>query len=161
MEFTLTVDGINGFAGKLRRAAGGLKGELKDALEVLGIDLLELVAGELMADGSVDTGRLLNSFSRGGMDSVFACGGLELTVGTCVEYAGWVNNGHLQNSRFVPGYFDGESFTYDASAGAGIVLSETWVEGTHYWDDALSAFEQIFPGKLEELWKSTLERMLY
>lgn len=46
--------------------------------------------------------------------------GTDLEIGTNVEYASFINDGHWtvsdENVRWVPGYFQGSRFIYDPSA---------------------------------------------
>ena len=77
-----------------------------------------------------------------------------LEVGTSVEYAGYVNDGHWTNTkgverRFVPGYWEGDRFIYDPAAKGGMMLKQHWVEGKHYWESALRILDRIYPELLE------------
>ena len=81
-------------------------------------------------------------------------GGLSLEVGTNVEYAAYVNDGHWTNPkgvdrRFAPGTWEGDRFVYDPGAKTGMVLKQKWVEGAHYFDSAVRIFEKMFPDILE------------
>jgi len=53
-------------------------------------------------------------------------------------------------SRFVPGYWSGDRFYYVPKMKSGMVLKRKFVEGKHYWENAIDAFEKIMPGLLEK-----------
>ena len=78
-----------------------------------------------------------------------------LEIGTSVNYASYVNDGHWTNpkgveKRFVPGYWNGDRFIYDPSAKCGMILKQKWVEGKHYWESAVRIIEKIYPTLLDE-----------
>ena len=75
-------------------------------------------------------------------------------MGTSVNYAGYVNDGHWTNpkgvkTRFVPGKWEGDRFIYDPSADGGMVLKQQWVEGSHYWESALRIIDRMYPELLD------------
>ena len=81
-------------------------------------------------------------------------GGLTLTVGSTVDYAAWVNDGHWANPsgvnvRFVPGTWSGDRFIYQPGAKGGMVLRQQWVEGYHFWESGLRIIEKMMPKLLE------------
>jgi len=146
------------FVKKLNAAGrGGFKRELQVFLEGLAEDFLRLVQDEIIQKRIVDTRLLLHSFHKGDSNNVYqwADGGMTVEVGTDLEYASYVNDGHWTNqkgvrTRWVPGYWDGETFIYDPAAKTGMLLKQKWVEGTHYLDSALRLMEQMIPHTLEE-----------
>lgn len=80
--------------------------------------------------------------------------GLTLEVGTNVEYASYVNDGHWtckkgEKMRFVPGYWSGNRFIYDSSAKSGMMLKQNWVKGAHYWESGLRILDKMLPGLIE------------
>lgn len=116
------------FAAKLEKAADGeLKKQFAVWLEAVGMEFLGVVQDEVIRLGVVDTRRLLNSFSRGSSDCVFKIRDdvLVLDVGTNVEYASEVNDGHK-------------------------LPSGRWWEGYHYFDLSIAIFEKILPASLEK-----------
>lgn len=153
---------VAAFFDKMGRAAKGeLRKEMETWLEGLGVELLRIVQEEIIRLKVVDTRLMLNSFHKGSDGNVWEIveGGLTLEVGSTVEYAGYVNDGHWTNPkgverRFVPGYWQGDRFIYDRNADGGMMLSQKWVEGKHYFDSALRILEKMFPklieAKLEE-----------
>lgn len=148
---------MSGFLDNLERAArGGFRKEMELFLEGLGVEFLRLVEDEIIRRKVLDTRLLLASFHKGDSNNVWdiSDGGLTLEVGSSLEYAGYVNDGHWTNSkgvqrRFVPGYWEGDRFIYDPSADGGMVLTQKWVEGKHYWDSALRILEKIYPELLD------------
>lgn len=146
------IEGLEAFAKALDDAAnGGLKAEYSLWLEAIGMEFLDLIQDEIIRTGTVDTRLLLNSFQRGDENNVFELseGGLILDVGTNLEYGIYANFGHMQSRRWVPGVWRGDRFEYTPGAKTGMMLTEKWVEGTHYWDNALAIFEKMFAKSLD------------
>ena len=145
------------FVSRLKRAASGdFKKECTLFLHGLGTDFLGIVEDEIKRRKVMDTRLLLASFHEGGDGNVWELSndGLTIEVGTNVEYAKWVNDGHWTNpkgveSRFVPGRWEGDRFIYEPSAKTGMVLKQKWVKGKPYFDSAKRIFEKIFPNTLE------------
>lgn len=148
---------LRGFIDRLERAASGdFKRQLELWIDGLGQDFLRIVQDEIIRRKVLDTRLLLASFHKGGDSGLWELsdGGLTLEVGSTLEYAGYVNDGHWTNPkgverRFVPGYWNGDRFIYDPAAEGGMVLKQHWVEGKHYFDSALTILENIFPGIFE------------
>lgn len=155
VEFNL--DAFKPFIQRLQSAASGdFKKELELFMEGLGTEFLRVVEDEIIRRKVMDTRLLLASFHEGGDGNVWEVsdGGLTLEVGTNVEYAAYVNDGHWTNPkgverRFVPGTWEGDRFVYDPNANTGMVLKQKWVEGAHYFDSAVRIFEKMFPEILE------------
>ena len=142
---------------RLRQAAGGdFKKELALFLEGLGFEFLRIVEDEIVRRQVMDTRLLLSSFHKGGDNNVWELdvNGLTFEVGSNVKYAAYVNDGHWtckkgEESRFVPGSWEGDRFIYERGAKTGMVLKQKWVEGAHYWESAIRIFESMFPELLE------------
>lgn len=155
IEFSL--DAFTPFIQRLQQAASGdFKKELELFMQGLGTEFLRVVEDEIIRREVMDTRLLLASFHEGGDGNVWEIddGGLSLEVGTNVEYAAYVNDGHWTNPkgidrRFVPGTWEGDRFVYDPGATTGMVLKQRWVEGSHYFDSAVRIFEKMFPDILE------------
>lgn len=140
----------------LKMQEAGRNGELKKAMskwvESVGLEFLRIVQDEIIRREVVDTRQLLASFYKDDENGVWSLsdGGLTLEVGSTVEYAAWVNDGHHQHKgRFIPGYWKGNHFVYDPNADGGMVLKAEWVEGKHYFDSAVHIIEKMLPGLLE------------
>jgi hypothetical protein len=156
----LKIQGLDKFLEEMKKAAsGGLKKEFALWLEGIGMEFLDLIQGEIIRTETVDTRRLLNSFNRGNSENIWTItkDGLSLEVGTNLSYASFVNDGHFTidpkknlDRRWVPGRWKVNRFEYDPDEKeSGMLLKFTWVEGTHYWDNALAIFEKMFEKSLE------------
>ena len=152
------------FFEKLARAGNrDFRKELETWLEGLGIELLRIIEDEIIRREVVDTRLLLHSFTKGNAENIWEIsdGGLTLEVGTHVDYASYVNDGHWTNSagvavRFVPGTWNGDKFQYQPGAKTGMCLKQQWVKGKPYFDSALRIFEAVLP----ELCEAKLQQWL-
>ena len=146
------------FFSRLQAAAkGDFKKDLELWIEALGVEFLSICEDEIMRRKVVDTRLLLNSFQKGGQENVWiwSDGKMKLEVGTNVEYAKYVNDGHWtcakgEIGRFVPGDWQGDKFIYNPSAKTGMYLKQQWVTGKHYWESALRIMEKTYPQYLEK-----------
>lgn len=150
------------FFSRLRQAASGdFRREIMLFLEGMGLEFLRVLEDEIIRREVVDSRLLLASFHKDGDGNVWEMdeSGLSLEVGTNIDYAAYVNDGHWTNEkgvdvRFVPGRWEGERFIYDPSEKGGMVLKQHWVEGSHYWESAIRIIEKMFPelidAKLQE-----------
>ena len=100
---------------------------------------------------------LLASFHKGDGNNLWELteGNLTLEVGSTLEYAGYVNDGHWTNpkgvdKRFVPGYWQGDRFIYDPTAEGGMVLKQHFVDGKPYFDSALRILDKMLPEFLDK-----------
>ncbi|MGG3801789.1 HK97 gp10 family phage protein [Metabacillus fastidiosus] len=155
--------GLDKFIKKIDKAADReAKREFSLWLEGMGMTFLELIQDEIIRTETVDTRRLLNSFDRGDSDNVWSITsrGLSLEIGTNLNYAIYANDGHFQKKRWVPGRWRGDRFEYDPSANTGMMLQEKWIEGSHYWDNALAIFERLFKKSLERRFQNWLDTRL-
>ena len=147
-----------------RAARGDFRKELEQFMEGLGNEFLRILQDEIVRRQVIDSRLLLASFEKGNDQNVWEIsdGGLTLEVGTNVEYAGYVNDGHWTNTkgverRFVPGYWEGDRFIYDRSAEGGMMLKQHWVEGAHYLESALRILDRIYPELLERKMQQWLD----
>ena len=108
------VSQLEQFADRLTAAGkGDFKKELALWVDALGVEFLDIITDQIISREVTDRRLLLNSFTKGGEDNVWKSsdGGLTLEIGTAVEYAQWVNDGHKQRpGRFIPGEWKGERF---------------------------------------------------
>lgn len=146
------------FIERLNQAGRGkeFEKELSRFLDAIAVEFLSYVQDFIIQAGSVDTRLLLNSFQKSGEGNVFIAqeGGLQIEVGTNVEYASFVNDGHWLNPkgvdmRWVPGEWQGERFIYQPGAKTGMLLKQNWIEGSHYFDDAIRLMERMAPQFME------------
>lgn len=166
----IDVSEFRKFIERMGRSGCGGK-EFKKALvrfmDSLAVDFLAHVEDTLIRENTVDHRNLLASFKKNGEGGVFIVreGGLEIEVGTNVKYASYVNDGHWLNPkgvemRWVPGHWTGPiddpdaRFIYEKGAKTGMLLKQHWIEGKHFFDDAVRLMYRIAPmymeGKMQE-----------
>lgn len=139
---------LEAFARGVEAATADLKPYVGKVLEEAGEEFLNIVQSAIEGAGNVDKGKLLASFTKGGSGNMWELnlGGLTLTIGTNVEYAQWVNDGHRQTpGRFVPGFWEGGHFRYSPGAKSGMVLKASFVAGSHFFDKSVQVLERMFP----------------
>lgn len=164
----IEIEGMDKFLKKLERKAGDeFKREVSLWLEGSGMQFLEEVQRMIKSMQVVDTRRLLNSFDKAGQGNVWekSFDGLSLTIGTNVEYARYVNDGHWTDdpsrgraSRFIPGTWSGGKFTYIPGARTGMVLKLQYIQGRPYFDNAVKVFGAIFARSFEQKLKNWANR---
>lgn len=150
--------GADKFFDALEAAArGGFRKELELFLEGVGNEFLRIVEDEIIRRKVLDTRLLLASFHKGDGNNLWELteGNLTLEVGSTLEYAGYVNDGHWTNPkgvdrRFVPGYWQGDRFIYDLTAEGGMVLKQHFVDGKPYFDSALRILDKMLPEFLDK-----------
>lgn len=153
MNVDVDVKEMQSFFAKFEKAGSGeFKTECADWMQAIGEKFLELVQNEIIARDVVDSRLLLNSFHKGGDGNMWTAseGGLVLEVGTNVEYAQWVEEGHSTcppgvARRWVPGSWNGGKFEYSPGAKTGMLLKAHWVEGTHYFEAATRLIGSVLP----------------
>lgn len=154
----IDVSELRNFFARLERAAkGDFRKELELFLEGLGDEFLRVIQDEIERRKVMDSRLLLASFEKNTEGNVWKLeeGGLTLEIGTNVEYAKYVNDGHWKNpkgveQRFVPGYWEGDRFIYDPSSKSGMILKQGWVEGKPYFDSALRILDKMYPDFLDK-----------
>lgn len=153
----IDVSAFGDFFQRMGSAGNGeFRREFEKFLEGVGEEFLKVVEDEIIRCEAVDTRLLLNSFHKGSQGNVWAIsdGGLQLEVGTNVEYASYVNDGHWTNPkgisvRWVPGVWNGDHFVYTPGAKTGMLLKQKWIVGRHYFDSAIRIIERMMPGIIE------------
>ena len=157
-DVSIDTTELRRFIERLNQAGRGkeFEKELSRFLDAIAVEFLSYVQDFIIQAGSVDTRLLLNSFQKSGEGNVFIAqeGGLQIEVGTNVEYASFVNDGHWLNPRgvdmrWVPGEWQGERFIYQPGAKTGMLLKQKWIEGSHYFDDAIRLMERMAPQFME------------
>lgn len=154
---TIDVSQLNHFFDLMEQAGNvEFKKELGKFMEGIGNEFLRIVEDEIIRRNALDTRLLLNSFHKGAVNNVWIIqnDGLTLEVGTNVDYASNVNDGHWTNpkgvmQRWVPGYWNGDRFVYAPGAKTGMLLRQKWIEGKHYWESSIRIMEQLIPHFLE------------
>lgn len=129
------VEGLDEFKNKLLEMSnGGFEEEKQKELQKIGF----MVEAEIKPLVPVDTSRLRNSINTKliGNDTV--------KVGTDVEYAADVNNGHLVNQRFLPAkYLDtpaGRKYLKNGNT-KGIMLHPQYILGKHFMEKGIQNAE--------------------
>lgn len=148
---------MNEFVARLSSANREFQKELNNFLEALGYEFLDTVQDLIIQKGNVDTGALLASFDKDGEANIWSLssGNFKLEIGSELEYASFVNDGHWTNQkgeigRWIPGSWNGDKFTYDPKANTGMYLKQQWVEGSHYFDDAEKVMNKLTPKFVEK-----------
>lgn len=156
-EIEVDMSEYEAFFAKLKKAGNGeFERSIQLFLEGIGFEFLSVLQKEIIDMEVVDTRLMLASFSKGDSSNEWKIsdGGLTLTVGSTLDYAQYVNDGHWANpsgvaQRFVPGTWSGDRFIYSPSAKGGMILKQQWVEGYHFWESALRIIEKTIPVLLE------------
>jgi hypothetical protein len=166
-NFKIDTRELDKFFKKFKKVASKeFKKEVATWLEAMGFEFLDIIQDEIIRTKTVDTRLLLNSFQKGNGENIWKIsnGGLTLEVGTNVEYALYVNDGHYTTkegvlSRWVPGRWVGGKFIYDKNEKKqGMLLRRKFVEGSHYWDSAMKIYEKIFHKSLERNLQQWLDK---
>lgn len=161
--FDIDVSEIREFANHLRMAEADFNNQMETFAEAVGYEFLRIVEDEIIRRNVVDTRLLLHSFTKGDSNNIWTLtddgGKITIEVGTNLEYASYVNDGHWtckkgESKRFVPGYWiddgkDDKSFIYDPSSSTGMVLKQQWVDAQPYYTSAEKIIEKMFPELLE------------
>lgn len=143
---------LEDFVKDLHHAGAEFKKDMVLFLDAAGVDMLRIIQDEIIRLEAVDTRLLLKSFHKGDADNIYRLreGDLTLEIGTNVEYAAYVNDGHWLNpqgveKRFVPGYWKNGRFVYQKGAKTGMVLKQRFINGRHYMEHAINIMESMFP----------------
>lgn len=151
-------DDLKEFINKLNSAGKGrFRKDLLLFLEGIGVDFLRVVQDEIINKDNLDSRLLIKSFDKDSENNIFILNRADMSVevGTNVDYASYVNDGHWLNpkgvdKRFVPGHWDENRFIYEPGANTGMMLKQHWIEGSHYFDGAVHDMERMIPIMLEE-----------
>lgn len=105
----------------------------------------------------VDTGRLRNAWE---LSQVFRKGDeLYIVLFNPVEYASFVEDGHMQRNRFVPGSFLGGKFEYIPGYPFGMLLQNKWIPGYHMARISVTKIEQELPKRYNRAFQQFIKRM--
>ena len=122
MGVTIDYSQYEDFFNRLRVVATrSFQSDFKKMLEGTAIEFLSMVQNSIFAHGNVDTRLMLNSYKKGGPENVWVEDGMSYEVGSNVYYCKYVNYGHH-------------------TRGGG-----RWIEGSHFWEEAVRAMEHEFP----------------
>lgn len=157
----IDVSELEEFARRCEAARQDLKPYAAHTLDQAGEEFLEYVREAIQRAGNVDMGKLIGSFTKGGAGNIYQLdvGSLTLTVGTSVEYAKWVNDGHRQQpGRFIPGVWEGKHFRYIPGHRTGMVLKANFVKGSHFFDKSTRGFNRKFHTYVEKAFEQFWSR---
>ena len=169
--FEIDVSEMRAFFNRMHQAGtGDLRKAMQRWLEGIGLEFLRIIQDEIIRRQVVDTRMLLQSFQKDDDNNVWTLSeeDLELEVGTTLEYASYVNDGHWTNpkgveKRFIPGDVeigpDGKvvKFQYNPSVSTGITLKQKWVSGKPYFTSGLKVIEKMLPNYLDALMEQWIE----
>ena len=148
--FEIDVSEMRAFFNRMHQAGtGDLRKAMQRWLEGIGLEFLRIIQDEIIRRQVVDTRMLLQSFQKDDDNNVWTLSeeDLELEVGTTLEYASYVNDGHRQRpGRFVPAI--------------GKRLVRPWVPGQHMAEKAEQKTKRASKRLLSRIIVAYLERGL-
>lgn len=162
-KFEVDCSEIKEFISELSKFSGGsLKKELQLFLDGLGLEFLRIVSDEIKSRNVIDTRMLLQSFSKGDSNNCWKWTDSyqTLEVGSLLEYAASVNNGHWTCKKGLPGRFvpgdvvlDSKGkvieFTYNPKAKTGIYLKQQWIKARPYFSYSFEVVSNTLPEMME------------
>lgn len=105
----------------------------------------------------VDTGHLRNTWE---LSQVYRNGDeLYVVLFNPTEYASFVEDGHMQHARFVPGSFLGGKFEYIPGYPFGMMLKEKWIPGQHMARISITKVEQELPRRYNIAFQKFISRL--
>lgn len=132
-DLGLSIEGWDEFVENF----GKLVDKWDDKKRILLLRMGNIYHGEIIPHVPVDTSRLVDNFF------VFDDGIPQdyVEVGTNVEYALYVNDGHVQHRRFLPAerLSAGGKAKYLKNGGKGIMLSERYVQGKFFMEKGFNS----------------------
>jgi hypothetical protein len=105
----------------------------------------------------VDTGNLRNNWE---LSQVYRKGDeLYIVLFNPTEYASFIEDGHMQYSRWVPGEWRGDRFEYIPGAKTGMMLKEKWIPGFHMARISINKVERELPKRYDRAFKEFITRL--
>lgn len=151
------MEEMDKFVQDIEALAYNTKSQIEAFVAYFAKDFLNEVKSEIERRNIVDTGSLLKSFNKNDENNIWevSAGGLSITVGSILDYAKYVNDGHTtckegESKRFVPGYWQGNKFTYDPNAKGGMMLYQQWIEANPYFSKAYELMNSILPEVMDK-----------
>ena len=103
----------------------------------------------------VDTGNLRNNWE---LSQVYRKGDeLYIVLFNPTEYASFIEDGHMQHSRWVPGKWRDGRFEYIPGAKTGMMLKEKWIPGFHMARISINKVEREIPKRYERALKQFMK----
>ena len=105
----------------------------------------------------VDTGNLRNNWE---LSQVYRKGDeLYIVLFNPTEHASFIEDGHMQYSRWVPGEWRGDRFEYIPGAKTGMMLKEKWTPGYHMARISINKVERELPKRYDRAFKEFITRL--
>ncbi|WP_214788633.1 HK97 gp10 family phage protein [Exiguobacterium sp. s21] len=131
------MNGFDDFAKDMDQVLRHFKTDLEEYKDAMGYTFLGEVRTEILRQQLVDTRLLVNSFQKGAADNVWTrsrANRTALEVGTSVEYAQYVNDGHWTRNN------------------------ASFVDPTHYFDIAYLITENILDADLQKKFEQSIRK---
>lgn len=149
-DLGFSIEGWDEFVNRFANLVDKWDTKKKVLLERMG----NIYHAEVIPNVPVDTSRLVDSIfvDTSGIPQDF------VEVGTNVEYALYVNDGHVQHKRFLPAdklSVGGKTKYLKNNKQKGIMLSERYVAGVHYMEKGM----QSAKSRLERLIESFMRQI--
>jgi molybdopterin converting factor small subunit len=138
------IEGLDNLQKVLGAVANRFPEEKQKELLKLGL----MMEAEIKPLVNVNTGRLRSSINTQIVDSDSA------ETGTDVEYAQAVNDGHMQQQRFLPAQYIKKSPNPN-----GVMLSEKFIPGVHFMENGFQAFQGKTQPELERWIQEMLDKI--
>lgn len=152
-ESGLTIEGWDEFTKNFSQLVDKWDEKKAELLKRMG----NIYLAEIIPNVPVDTSRLVDSIYviTDGIPHDY------VEVGTNVEYALYVNDGHVQHKRFLPvsRLSAGGRSKYIKNDGKGIMLSERYVAGTYFMEKGLNSAKTRFERLVDSFMKSCLREI--
>lgn len=138
----------------LKTAQKGHEKFIRDFLVEMGLRAM----GQTKALTPVDTGNLRNRWE---LSNVFRRGDeLYIVLFNPAEYASFVEDGHWQRARWVPGVWSGGKkarFTYVKGSKEGMMLAEKFIPGNHMARITINKIENEIPARYSKALKQYMQ----
>lgn len=151
----------SGFQGLLEKY-DGIQKSYKEFLQEFMLQQGMRALGIAKSGTPVDSGYLRNHWELSDVmikgDSVY------VILYNNTEYASHVEEGHMQNARWVPGYWKagkgGSTFVYDPNAKTGMMLKTKWVKGFHMARIATTRIQAALPARYKKAFEEKFQHLV-
>ena len=169
MNNNVNVNEMMEFFDVLGQESDNLDNEMVTWLRAWCEIFLNKVVEEIKKRGIIDTGILRDSFIRGDTLNIWVekDSGLTIEIGSAVDYAAAVNDGHKTcppgvAERWVPGYWKGERFVYDRFSKTGMLIKQQWIDARPFFtaveryasEDFVEYMSNKLNERLEHIWNT-------
>lgn len=133
MDSDFSIDGWDEFVERFAKLVDKWEAKKEILLKRMG----NIYHEEIIPNVPVDTSRLVDNIFVGGVEDD------SIEVGTNVEYALFVNDGHVQHKRFLPcrkvSAGGKTRLVYSKGSKTGIMLQERYVAGRHFMEKGMTS----------------------